>query len=292
MSFEKTGSALGQLLLDISDRKREISYAPGIFSDDFVFGPKKITVIGAPPGTGKTALAQQIVFDALSEDPSLKLWIANCEMEITDLLKRELSRISGVAHKRIRDASYDDAELSRLLDAAEQLKDLCPRCMHMVPPFDGISLEKLLLEDPGILIVDYLQKFRASEADARMGVDEVIKTLRKLAMEGWAILAMRATSRQMKGHDPESLTLASFKESGEIEFNADAAYLLRDTQQSLSERVRNLDLECVKNRSGALHKIELLFCGDYMRFQKRDSTIGRGLEALSKSYVLNGEEDF
>ena len=270
MTFEKTGSALGQLLLDISDRKREISYAPGIFSDDFVLGPKKITVIGAPPGTGKTALAQQIVFDALSEEPSLRLWIANCEMDITVLLKRELSRISGVAHKKIRDASFDDTELGRLLDAAEQLKDLCPRCMHMVPPFDGISLEKLLLEDPGILIVDYLQKFRASEVDARLGVDEVIKTLRKLAMEGWAILAMSSTSRQMNGHDPKTLSLASFKESGEIEFNADAAYVLRDVSDANATKVREINLDCVKNRSGDKHTIGLTFCGDYMRFEKRE----------------------
>ena len=63
MTFEKTGAALGQLILDISERKRDVSFAPGIFSEDFVLGPGKITVIGAPPATGKTALAQQIVFD-------------------------------------------------------------------------------------------------------------------------------------------------------------------------------------------------------------------------------------
>ena len=99
----------------------------------------------------------------------------------------------------------------------------------MLPPFNTERLGELLLcEKPGIVVVDYLQRFRGSDRDARTGVDEVCGTLRTIATAGWSVLAMSATTRQHGGHDPKALSISSFKESGEIEFNADAAYVLRN----------------------------------------------------------------
>ncbi len=250
-----------------------MSYSCGVVGSDFVLAPGRITIIGAPPGTGKTALASQIVFDALVENPDLRLWIANCEMGIETLLRREIARVSGVGHKRILEATFTKEEHGRILEAAEGMVSTISRVHHMIPPFDCESLHKLILEPtPGILVVDYLQKFRSADREARTGVDEVISVLRGLALQGWAILAMSSTARQQGGrnggHNHQTLSMSSFKESGEIEFNADAAYILRDATEGQS-KVRDIDLDCVKNRNGSLHKIELRFCGDFMRFESR-----------------------
>jgi len=64
------------------------------------------------------------------------------------------------------------------------------------------------------------------------------------------------------------LSLSSFKESGEIEFNADAAYVLRNRSEN-DASVKEIDLDCVKNRAGAMGCVELTFCGDFMRFERR-----------------------
>lgn len=270
MSFEKSSSALVELVVSIGKREKEVSYSCGVVGGDFVLGPGKITIIGAPPGTGKTALVNQIVFEALDEHPDLRLWVANCEMSIEDLLRRELSRQSGVAHKRILKATFDDEEHSKIIDAADRLTPSIVRVCHMLPPFTCEELAQLsMVECPGILVVDYLQKFRSSDRDARAGVDEVVACLRGLAFRGWAVLALSATKRSLGGkHDPKALDLASFKESGEIEFNADAAYILRDVSERESP-VKDVDLVCVKNRSGSLIPSELRFCGDFMRFENR-----------------------
>lgn len=272
MPFEKSSAALIELVQKIGDRTPEPNYAAGVVAPEFILAPGKITVIGAPPGTGKTALASQIVFESLIENPDLRLWIANCEMDIQSLLRREIARQSGVSHRRIRDATFDDTEHRRILDAAERLLPVSVRIRHMVPPFTPAELAQLVMESqPGILVVDYLQKFRAADRDARAGVDEVISVLRGLAFHGWAVLAMSSTTRQQGakkgGHDHAGLSMSSFKESGEIEFNADAAYLLRDTTDGASG-VRSITLDCVKNRNGERQPIDLRFCGDYMRFER------------------------
>jgi replicative DNA helicase len=82
---------------------------------------------------------------------------------------------------------------------------------------------------------------------------------------------MSATTRgnsKNGGHDPQSLSLSSFKESGEIEFNVDAAYVLRNNSED-SDSVKEIDLDCVKNRAGAMSRVKLTFCGDFMRFEQR-----------------------
>ena len=101
MSFENTSAALALFMKDLTEGKKQISYAGGTVGDDFVLAPGRITIIGAPPGAGKTALATQIAFEALDRHPELTLHICNAEMEVRELIKRELSRRSGVAHKTI-----------------------------------------------------------------------------------------------------------------------------------------------------------------------------------------------
>lgn len=274
MNFEKTSAALARYFSNLQHSQSEVSYAGGTVGDDFILGPRKITVIGAPPGSGKTALVTQIAFEALDRNPELTLCIANAEMHIDELLKRELSRCSNVPHKAIGQGltALDPQQHRAVCAAYEHLIPAIKRTRHMIPPFNCEELGRLsLIEPPGILIVDYLQKFKPAGNDTRAGVDAVVTSLRELAMQGWAILALSATTRSNSkrgGHDPESLGLSSFKESGEIEFNADAAYILRNTSDNHA-LVKEIDLDCVKNRAGAMSRVKLRFHGKTMRFDSR-----------------------
>jgi len=277
LTFNKTSAELAQWLKDLSEGKTEVSYSGGTFGESLVLAPGRITVIGAPPGAGKTALAAQAAFEALDRLPELTLHIANAEMEIEQLLKRELARRSRVSAAKMNKGRDEltSRELEALFDAYENLSPAIKRTRHMLPPFSCEELGELSLVDPGILIVDYLQKFRSAASDARAGVDEVMTCLRELALQGWAVLALSATTRsngKKGGHDPEGLSLSSFKESGEIEFNADAAYVLRNKSESHAS-VKDIDLDCVKNRAGPLTLLELRFSGELMRFERREPEI-------------------
>ncbi len=59
----------------------------------FPLGPGLLTLLGVPPGVGKTAIANQLVFDAVRLNPELKVLVTCCEMPATVLLDRQLLRL-------------------------------------------------------------------------------------------------------------------------------------------------------------------------------------------------------
>jgi len=213
-----------------------------------------VTVLGAPPGAGKTTAAMQIAFEALEYQPTLRAVVANRESSMEVLLQRELARRSGVSSKAIRFGKCSASELAKLQQAVLELRPLLSRLSSLDEPGELPMLKRLLNEEPGLLILDYIQKF-APSGDAKAGVTEVMSTARQFARAGWAVLALSATARtQTKGkssQDSQQLNQASFRDSSEIEFQADAAYLLRDMEKSGSTATTRATLiECVKNRHG------------------------------------------
>lgn len=224
----------------------------GPATDGLEIGAGLVCVIGALPGAGKTTLAMQMMFEALGNDHKLRAVVANRESSIEVLLQRELARRSGVNSKAIRFGKCSERELQKLQTAVTELEPLIQRVCSLDEPGELPMLKRLLNEEPGLLILDYIQKF-APSGEARAGVIEVMTTARNFARQGWAVLAMSATSRsQVKGRsaqDSQQLNQASFRDSSDIEFQADAAYLIRDMEKPESEaKVRATLIECVKNR--------------------------------------------
>lgn len=261
---------LAAAMLAIGERRKEILFNCGSALSDIEVGPGKLTVIGAPPGTGKTSLASQILFASLEHHPELAAVIANAEMDPETLMRRELSRQAGVSYQRVRFASFSDIEEEQLFDAATVIQRLAGRIRIMQPPYDMDRLCEGTGDVPGLVIVDYLQKFR-SGGDAIEGIEMVMGQLRFLAQHGWAVLALSSTARQQgKGgkHDHKTLDMGSFRGSGEIEFQADAAYVLRD-QSAGADGDKLMELDCVKNRHGPRKSLELLFLVEEMRFESQ-----------------------
>jgi replicative DNA helicase len=235
-------------------------------------GPKLLTVIGAAPGAGKTCLAMQVCFEALERDKDLKVTVANAETSFDGLARRELCRLTGIPSRRIRLGDLNDVELEKIRQAAADLRP-CVERINTVEDCKLGSLLALASEPPGLLVVDYLQKFAPLVGDARLGVNSVMGHCRQLAKNGWAVVALSATSRTNgkggSGHDSSQLNQASFRESGDIEYNADACYLLVDqgaVNHSKPYEFNTL-LKCVKNRHDEPEDRELIFDKRRQRFR-------------------------
>jgi replicative DNA helicase len=237
--------------------------------DGFEIGPRKVTILGAPPGAGKTAFASQVMFEALGVNPTLRVVVANAEMGFDVLLRREITRRAGVSSRDVRFATLDADQLAKVRRVVDEIRPLLDRVDVLEPPYTAAMLDRLASETPGLLVADYLQKFSTGD-DARLGVNQVVTSLRNLAMQGWAILALSATTRTKGGHVSAELTMASFKESGEVEFNADSAYLLRDNGEAIAGHpgIRSIELDCVKNRHGERESMALRFDMPAMSFKR------------------------
>jgi replicative DNA helicase len=226
--------------------------------------------LGAGPGAGKTTLAMQVCFEAVERDPNLKIVIANAETAFEGLLRRELTSMTGIKSHKLRFGPLDKSEQQTISKAVDEIRPRLSR-MEILKECSHAGLQALRSEPPGGLVVDYLQKF-SPPGDPRQGTNQVMATLRDLAKLGWWVLCLSATARTNgkggSGHDSKQLTQASYRESGDIEFNADSCYLLIDNGAVDGEEFkRRVTLSHVKNRHGAKRDQDLIFNMPQQRFE-------------------------
>ncbi len=233
-------------------------------------GPGIVTLIGGAPAAGKTALSMQLLIDALRLTPNLRAVVCNVEMPPAVLLDRQLARLSGIDLTLIRYRRLTADHAGRIDAAFTTLEPLAERLCFVRPPFDLANVAATAdTFGAGLLLLDYLQRIRppGKSDDKRGAVDTLMDFLRQFADAGVAVLAVAAVGRtkDAKGrssYDPNGLGLASFKESGELEYGADSAYLL--TPDANSENA--VTLRCLKDRNGEPLDIALHFDRRRQRF--------------------------
>ena len=233
---------------EIADRNNQLNR--------LILGPEQFVVLGGVPGTGKTALAMQVVIDALLRDESLTALIACCEMTPTDLLDRQLSRLSDVNAGAIRDRTFHGVDEDRVRAGREILLSLRERLHFMGPPFEIPRVQAATLsKQASIVVVDYVQRFKPFGAvtDQRQQVSDVMSECRELAMRGPCVVAVSALSRA-----------GNFRESSEVEYACDSGFVLEGSEEDQGD-VRELVAKCIKNRHGPPQSIALTFTGSLQR---------------------------
>lgn len=228
-------------------------------------GPGLVTLIGGAPGAGKTAFTMQATIDALRFDPELRAVVANIEMPPAVLLDRQLSRLSGIDLRTIRYRQCGAEHGERLAAGLATLESVTDRLAFVRSPFDlGNVAATADAFDAGLLVLDYIQRFTPpGEHDTKRGsVDASMNYLRQFADAGVAVVVISAVSRSKdaKGRSSyagEGLNLASFRESSELEFGADDAFILHpDDDDDDGDTIR---LKHLKSRHGEADDVLLRF---------------------------------
>ncbi len=241
-------------------------------------GPGLVTVLAGAPGAGKTALALQWACDALLQNTDLNAFVASCEMSSETMVRRLLARYSSVSATAMRFARMTTTDTARLAGGAANLERFAAR-LHF---YEGaFCLDAILaaLRDgehgPGLLVLDYLQMLRLAAAPAenkRLELDSIMAGLRTVADAGAGILAVSAVARgkSSKGNSYNALNLASFKDSGGVEYGSDSAWILHKGDTDTDGEGAGLDglmvCECVKNRHGATVTLPVIFDKTRMAF--------------------------
>jgi replicative DNA helicase len=232
-------------------------------------GPGLVTLIGGAPGAGKTAFSMQAVVDALRLTPSLRALVCNIEMPPAVLLDRQLARLSGIDLGTIRYRRFGDEHAERLDQALNTLDAITDRLAFVTPPFDLSHIAAAAdAFRADLLLLDYIQRIAppGEHGDKRGAVDAAMDYLRQFADAGVAVIVVAAVSRgkDSRGrstYSGDALTLASFRESSELEFGADDAFILakNDGEQLVT-------LKHLKARHTAARDLVLQFDGYRQRF--------------------------
>jgi replicative DNA helicase len=242
-------------------------------------GPGRIHLVGGPPGAGKTALLMQWVIEALALNPDLRVAVANVEMSPARLMDRQLARLASIPLTRILRRQFEPVDLLKRSKGFERIQAVVDRLAFAQGPY---SLERVadVADDFGadLLVFDYLQRFELGGRynGLREKINAMMSMLRNFASGGVGIIAAAALTRSRdssgrSSYEGKHLGMASFRESSELEYGCDDAFLLYPIEDEDDEQAGNdgsiqpMMLSHVKSRDGELKSIALEF---HRRFQK------------------------
>jgi replicative DNA helicase len=169
----------------------------------------------------------------------------------------------------LQDRELLAGERKRVEQALAEKAALLERLAFLAPPFTLRHLGAAMLDFRARLcVIDYAQRFTTGDGDDRAKLDALMGGVRMLAAAGACVLLISSVARQKSNGGSSTyagLNLASFRGSSELEFGADAAYLL---DANLNAGVAAL--RCEKNRFGEVRDIHLRFDGARQAFTAGD----------------------
>lgn len=266
-------AALDAMRAEMAEGERQFVKTPFPGLNHFLvggFGPGELVYLGSRPGVGKTALALELARGAGRAGKRV-LFISR-EMLASALARRMVAQEGGVSASELKlgrvDAAIVDAVAETLSalpiwisDRAVSLQDLHAAIAAMPEPLD-------------YLIVDYLQLIRTPRGigERRMQVEHVSQALKDIAMKlSIPVVCLSSLSRPPTGSNARP-TLASLRESGELEHDASIVLLLYRPDENGTET------ECIvaKGREGRLGTVKLNFQGEFVRFAELETRYGSG----------------
>ncbi len=170
--------------------------------------------VAGEPGVGKSVLAMQISLDLGSRIPVLYYDYENGFDATMD---------------RIREVFHGDLERIRAATARLYYRD----------SVRSLESDLSLVAPPALIVVDSVQKLPVNMQYARMGLDRWVHRFEALKKRGYNVLLVSEVGR---AHYNSEASLASFKESGEIEYSADLGFQLLPNSEDIAE------VHIVKNR--------------------------------------------
>jgi len=219
-------------------------------------------LIGGAPGSGKTALTMQLAIDALRMTDSLRVAVCNIEMPATVLMDRQLARLSGIDLNTIQYRQLNSSHAERLARSLYTLSMVKDRLCFVRPPFDLENVAAVAdAFGANLLVLDYIQRIstRGRYGDRRGAIDATMSRVRRFADDGKAVVTVAAVARvkDFRGrssYDGDSLNLASFRESSELEHGADDAFILAPSSKILGHvELRHFKARHTEPKDIALH---------------------------------------
>lgn len=198
------------------------------------FMPGEMTLIGARPSVGKTALAISIAISTALKGK--RVAFVSAEMVKTQVGVRLLSDAANINGMRLRRPEYmDEGDWTALAEGMNAYSRIPIEWLFATQHVEDIIAQTRRQHDRGLadmLIVDYIQlldtRARFSAADDRLRVGYISKQLVSLAKElNIPVIALAQLRRQYKDHATMP-RLDSLKDSGSLEQDADSVILLHE----------------------------------------------------------------
>ena len=244
-----------------------------------------ITVIGARPAVGKSAIVTQMIGQMAKK--GYRVGYFNLEMNESQVYERFVARLSELSLTRVRRAkSFLGGEKESFDEYRQKVIDyIFDKANKEMSEYDVIistgskSVSELRAESRhqrfDVIIIDYLQLIKSDRhfANRASEVGEISKAIKGIASELHVpIILLSQLNRVSEHNETKEPTMAELRESGDIEQDASNIILM----WNVSEKDRSLKgLKVDKQRQGETMKEGLKFDGDHMSFQERPESFDK-----------------
>lgn len=281
--------ALDRVVREMNDTTGVSRYSTGLSDLDHQIGgipAKGLTIIGARPSVGKTALSLQLATNFVRRD-GLRVTVYSLERDKADITRVILTQISGVSIAKIEPGAARSAEeYDRVVEAVGIVSEFGDRLRlsdstRTSPTSIRADLARAPEgELPHVVIVDYVGLMDTSTAPGGKNrtreaeVSWLSRELKRVQQEfGIALIALAQLNRQSVNRSGDQMPqLHDLRDSGGQEQDADMVILLHRpaaTATDPDERDaagNKAFANCAKNRRGATGIVELTFTGASQTF--------------------------
>ena len=232
-----------------------------------------ITIIGARPGVGKSAIVTQIIGQMAKK--GYRVGYFNLEMNESQVYERFVSRLAELSLTRVRRAkSLLGGEEEAFNKANEEMA-----VYDVIISTGSKSVSEVKAESRhqrfDVIIIDYLQLIKADRkyANRASEVGDISKSIKGLASELHVpIIILSQLNRVSEHNETKEPTMAELRESGDIEQDASNIILM----WNVSDKNRSFKgLKVEKQRQGETMKEGLQFDGEHMSFRERQESFDK-----------------
>ena len=236
-------------------------------------------VVGGYPSAGKTLLCLQF---AVGFARKYRVGFFSLETHPQKLVDRLMAHLSGVELPKIKRREIGKEDVGKLTSAAGELSKLS---------LDFIAAAGMTVYDIRtitqskryeIIFVDYLQLVSDPASNRYEAVTAISQGLHTMAQAGGvSVIALAQLRRPEKERGKlKPPTMADFRESGQIEQDADVALLMwvSDPDDNRSSRV----LKIAKNKEGERSRMELDFDGATQTLRPHQETRGEHYTRINR----------
>jgi len=265
---------IDEYVVEIGERKKLAGRTPGIPTgiaklDGYTHGLQKrrLIVIGARPSTGKTALMTTLAANIARQ--GIGVGIISLESSRYELTERMVANIASLDNEDLATGMVNARDIGKLEAVRKQMADGEWNVRISDNPYltiDGVRArvrEMVVAHGVEIVFLDYVQRIRPKDANQpfRLHIAECSGELKSLAEDlNVPVVALAQLGRDAQDKRP---SLSHFKESGQIEQDADIAILIGKSDDGVV-------LDVAKNRDGRRGGVPTRFTGAFMRFSGRD----------------------
>lgn len=251
--------------------------------------PGEVTVLGARPAVGKSAMASFIGANLAQQGK--KVGICSLEMSPLQYMKRLLAATSGVDGRKLRTGrNITPEEWEKLGDASFALAEWDMPFTFSVHTVEDLAAEARRRKDTkglDLLIIDYMQLLRVKRPveSEFVRVSVVSHDIKRLALDlNIPILALAQVARPEQKGKLQMPTLDSLRGSGDIEQDADNVLFLHkplsENDDSINPRHESVARACMnggpnqyvvcniaKQRNGTNRMFDMIFDPSHMTYR-------------------------